>query len=97
MRLSPLFERENYQSPGRDDIGYLAPGMAADFIAINIDKPGFVGAHQDFVAATIFCQTDYVDYSFINGKKIVDRGHLTTLDLEKLIEKSDRAAIDLIT
>src|SRR4051812_35006877 len=29
---------------GRDDIGALAPGMSADFIAINIDQPGFAGA-----------------------------------------------------
>ena len=81
---------------GRDDIGYLAPGMAADLIAINIDKPSFVGAHQDFVAATIFCQTDYIDYSFINGKKIVDRGNLTTVELEQLKEKSNQAAVNLI-
>lgn len=82
---------------GRDDIGYLASGMAADFIAINIDRPSFVGAHQDFVAAIIFGQTDYVDYSFINGQKIVDRGNLTTLDLEKLIEQSKQAALNLVT
>ncbi|MDJ0635410.1 MAG: 8-oxoguanine deaminase [Xenococcaceae cyanobacterium MO_188.B29] len=81
---------------GRDDIGYLAPGMAADFIAINIDRPSFVGANQDFVAATILCQTDYIDYSFINGKKIVDRGNLTTIELEKLREKTNQAAIKLV-
>ncbi len=82
---------------GRDDIGYLAPGMAADFIAVNLDKPGFVGTQQDPVAALIYCQTDYVDYSFINGKKIVDRGRLTTLELEILIEQSNQMAVKLVT
>src|SRR5258708_7917739 len=38
---------------GRDDIGYLAPGMSADFIAINIDRPQLAGAHHDVVAAPI--------------------------------------------
>lgn len=82
---------------GRDDIGYLAPGMAADFIAINLDRPGFVGTQLDPVAALIYCQTDYVDYSFINGKKIVDRGRLTTIELENLITKSNQMVIKLVT
>ncbi len=81
---------------GRDDIGYLAPGMAADFIAINIDRPSFVGAHQDFVAAIIFCQTDYVDYSFINGKKVIDRGVLTTVNLNKLTLKTNSISRSLL-
>ena len=30
---------------GRDDVGYLAPGMSADFIvAINLNQIGFAGA-----------------------------------------------------
>ena len=81
---------------GRDDIGYLAPGMAADFIAINLDRPGFVGTQADPVAALIYCQTDYVDYSFINGKKIVDRGRLTTIELEGLMKKANQIAINLV-
>lgn len=81
---------------GRDDIGYLAPGMSADFIAINIDRPQFAGAHHDLVAALIFCQVSSVDYSFINGKKVVDRGRLTTVELETLVEKTNRIAHQLV-
>jgi 8-oxoguanine deaminase len=82
---------------GRDDIGYLAPGMSADFIAINLDRPEFSGAHHDPVAAMIFCQVNKVDYSFINGKTIVDRGQLTTLELPKLVEKHNQLAKQLVT
>ncbi len=81
---------------GRDDIGYLAPGMSADFIAVNVDRPQFAGAHHDLVAALIFCHVDAVDYSFINGKKVVDQGHLTTLDLTALVEKQNRLARQLV-
>ncbi len=81
---------------GRDDIGYLAPAMAADFIAINLDKPSFVGTQSDPVAALIYCQTDYVDYSFINGKKVVDQGNLTTVELNNLIAKSNQIAVQLV-
>ncbi len=77
---------------GRDDIGYLAPGMSADFIAFNIDTPALVGSHHDVVAALIFCQPLSVDYSFINGKKVIDQGHLTTIELKQLIETCNHQA-----
>ncbi|MEM6611111.1 MAG: 8-oxoguanine deaminase [Cyanobacteria bacterium P01_C01_bin.72] len=81
---------------GRNDIGYLAPGMAADFIAVNLDRPGYVGTQSDPVSALIYCQTDFVDYSFINGKKVVDRGHLTTAEFPNLIERANKLAIALV-
>lgn len=81
---------------GRDDIGAIAPGMSADFIAINTDRHSFAGAHHDLVAALIFCLIDSVDYSFINGKKVVDQGHLTTLDLTRLVKKHNQLARQLV-
>lgn len=77
---------------GRDDIGSLAPGMAADFIAINLDRPALAGALHDPVAALIFCHIDRVDYSFINGRKVVDNGVLTTVDLPMLIARHNWSA-----
>jgi len=81
---------------GRDDIGALAPGMAADFIAINLDRPQFAGALHDPVAAVIFCQANAVDYSFINGNKVVDQGRLVPVDLPRLIEKTNAIAAQLV-
>ncbi len=81
---------------GRDDIGYLAPGMAADFVEVDLDKPGYVGTQSDPVSALIYCQTDFVDYSFINGKKVVDRGRITTIKLQELVNKSNDISIKLI-
>lgn len=81
---------------GRDDIGAIAPGMSADFIAFNIDTPALVGSHHDVVAALIFCQPPGVDYSFINGKKVVDQGQLVTVDLGKLVETCNRLAMAMV-
>ncbi len=81
---------------GRDDIGAIAPGMSADFIAVNVDRHQFSGAHHDIVSALIFCQVDTVDYSFINGKKVVDRGQLTTIELPTLVEKHNQLAHQLL-
>ncbi|MEB3230134.1 MAG: 8-oxoguanine deaminase [Leptolyngbyaceae bacterium] len=81
---------------GRDDIGAIAPGMSADFIAFNIDTPALVGSHHDVVAALIFCQPPGVDYSFINGKKVVDQGQLVTVELGKLVETCNRLAMAMV-
>ncbi|NEQ96292.1 MAG: 8-oxoguanine deaminase [Cyanothece sp. SIO2G6] len=82
---------------GRDDIGSLSPGMSADFITFNIDTSTLVGSHHDVVAALIFCQPPGVDYSFINGKPVVDQGQLVTAELGKLVETCNRLAMALVS
>ncbi len=66
---------------GRDDIGYLAPAMAADFITVDLDRLALSGTAYDPVAALIFCHIDRVDYSFINGREVLNPEGLLTLDL----------------
>ena len=77
---------------GRDDIGCLMPGMAADFICIDVDRPELAGAHHDPVAALVLCDIGSVDYSFINGRRVVDAGRLATAELPQLIEAVNRVA-----
>ena len=66
---------------GRDDVGQLAPGMSADFIALNLNRIGYAGAQHDPVAATVFCHPNWVDYTVINGEIVVENGRITTLDM----------------
>ena len=81
---------------GRDDIGYLAPGMSADFIALNLNQIAFAGANHDPVAAVVLCQPPNVDYSVINGKVIIDNGNLTTIDLGPHLERHNQIAINMV-
>ncbi len=85
-----LATRGGAQVLGRDDIGCLSAGMSADFIALNVDRPQFAGA-WDLVAALILCQPDSVDFSYINGRKIVDAGRLATAELAILVEHTQAA------
>ena len=60
---------------GRDDIGQLAPGMAADFIGYRLDTLGLAGgAVHDPLAALVFCHPPNVDLSVINGRVRVQHG-----------------------
>ncbi|HKP52841.1 MAG TPA: 8-oxoguanine deaminase [Chloroflexia bacterium] len=82
---------------GRDDIGYLAPGMAADFVGYRLDTVGMAGgAVHDPLAALIFCQPPNVDLSVINGKVRVQEGRLVDVDLPPLIERHNAIAAALV-
>ena len=79
-----LATRGGAQVLGRDDIGQLAVGMAADFIAVNLNRIGFSGAGHDPLAALVLCQPVNVDLAVINGRIVVEQGGLRTLELEPL-------------
>ena len=81
---------------GRDDIGALAPGMAADMIAYRVDTPAFAGAQHDLAAALAFCAPQQVDLSIINGKVVVKEGRLTTVDTGRLVEQHNLISRRLI-
>ena len=72
---------------GRDDIGALAPGMAADVIGYRLDRLDFTGALHDPLAALVFCTPVNVDLSVVNGRVRVQGGHIVDLDLEPLIRR----------
>lgn len=75
---------------GRDDIGQLAQGKAADFVVINAETLDYAGCQHDLLAAIVFCAPQKVDVSVINGRIVVQDGHLTTLDLWPVVEQHNR-------
>jgi cytosine/adenosine deaminase-related metal-dependent hydrolase len=81
---------------GRDDIGILAPGMAADFAAFDVSGLLHAGALHDPVAALVFCGAANVRHSVINGRIVVQDGRLVTLDLGPHIERHNRLARQLV-
>ena len=82
---------------GRDDIGVLKPGMAADFIGISLNTVSFAGgACHDPLAAIFLCTPPQVDFSVINGRQVVEGGKLLTVDLEKLIARHNEIAVKMV-
>lgn len=78
---------------GRDDIGYLAPGMAADFIGYRLDTLDLAGgAVHDPLAALVFCHPPRVDLSVINGRVRIQQQQLLDVDLPVLIERHNAIA-----
>ncbi|QGZ61396.1 8-oxoguanine deaminase [Paraburkholderia acidisoli] len=80
---------------GRDDIGALEPGMAADFVAFDLRTPQFAGALHDPVAALVFCAPSQVALNVIDGRVVVKDGVLQTLELGPVIERHNGLAAQL--
>jgi cytosine/adenosine deaminase-related metal-dependent hydrolase len=81
---------------GRDDIGALSPGMAADLIGVRMDRLAFAGAQSDPLAALLFCAPPAVDLSVINGRVVVRDGQLRGLDLQATIGRHNELAQELL-
>ncbi len=82
---------------GRDDIGYLAAGMAADFIGYRLDTLALAGgAIHDPLASLVFCHPPQVDMSVINGRVRVQNGILLDVDLTALVERHNAIAYALV-
>lgn len=81
---------------GRDDIGVLAPGMAADLIGIDLNQVGFAGAQADPLAATLFCDPPSVAWSMINGRLVVQDGQLVTADVPSLVQQHNTLSRQLL-
>jgi cytosine/adenosine deaminase-related metal-dependent hydrolase len=74
---------------GRDDIGVLAPGKAADIALFALDDVGYSGA-GDPVGALVLCQPTRVHTVLVHGRIVVQDSHLLTLDLPPVLEAHRR-------
>jgi cytosine/adenosine deaminase-related metal-dependent hydrolase len=70
---------------GRDDVGHLAPGMSADFIAVKMDQLAFAGTQRDPLAALVMCGPFRVDHSFVHGRQLIAHGEFTQVDVAELL------------
>ena len=82
---------------GRDDIGALAPGMAADIVTVALEQIGLAGAGHDPLAALLFCHVPRVTNSVVNGQVLVRDGQLTMLELPRLIRGHNQLAAQLVS
>jgi cytosine/adenosine deaminase-related metal-dependent hydrolase len=81
---------------GRDDIGSLAPGKAADVIAVDLDRLPFAGGLHDPIAALVLCDAGYVDLNVVNGRIRVQDGQLVDIDLPGLVQRQNELAANLV-
>lgn len=82
---------------GRDDIGSLEAGKAADLIAIDTRRLSYAGAGSDILAAIVFSPwPEPVELAMVGGKIVVEGGELRGVDVPALVERADRIALTLL-
>ncbi|MDI3383555.1 8-oxoguanine deaminase [Xenophilus aerolatus] len=88
--------RGGAQVLGRSDIGHLAPGMCADLAMFDLRTLAFAGgAVHDPVASLLMCASPQAAYTVVNGQVVVREGRLATVELEPLVERHNRLAVEL--
>jgi 8-oxoguanine deaminase len=81
---------------GRDDIGSLESGKAADLVAFRIDDLNHAGGLSDPVAALLTCTPACAWLSMINGQLVVENGEIPGLDIGALVTRHNELSSALL-
>ena len=82
---------------GRQEIGRLEPGAAADLAVFRLDRVDFAGAMHDPAAAILYCGSGIrADYTIVAGRVLVEGGRLVGIDEERLFHRANEIAARLV-
>jgi cytosine/adenosine deaminase-related metal-dependent hydrolase len=82
---------------GRDDIGQLSPGKAADIAAFPLRRLSLAGAVLDPLGALLLAGSDpYATLVVVNGSVRVRDGHMVDVDETRALDGANAAALRLL-
>jgi cytosine/adenosine deaminase-related metal-dependent hydrolase len=82
---------------GRTDIGYLAPGMAADLVLMDWSQLQYAGGKYDPVSTIVLSgDARMVDTVLVNGEVVVEGGTLMTIDEKETHDWVDAVGRELV-
>ena len=83
---------------GREELGQIAVGMAADFFLVDMERLELVGAQFD--PKSMLCTVGLkgsVDYTVVNGKIVVKEGRLVRVDEDRTVRKANSVVRNYIS
>ena len=82
---------------GRDDIGMIAAGKAADLAIFDVSGLDYAGSAGDPIASLLFCGASHrTKWTIVNGHVVVEDGKLKNLDERATAEKANAACLDML-
>ncbi len=82
---------------GRDDIGMIAAGKAADLAIFDVNRLDYAGSAGDPIASLLFCGAGHrTKWTIVNGHIVVENGVLKNLDEGETTRKANAACLDLL-
>ncbi len=96
MHVLKLATQNGARAMGFADSGLLQVGARADVILFDFRKPHLIPRHD--LAANIVhsAQGRDIDYVIVDGRVLLRKGALTTLDEEKILHEAERRAFRLV-
>ena len=76
---------------GRRDIGRLTPGARADFVTVALDHPAMMPVREPLRSLLVVAQERAVRDVYVDGRRVVKDGVLTTIDLQAESERLQEA------
>lgn len=96
MLMLKLATQNGARALGFGESGVLRVGARADILLFDFDKPHLVPRHD--LAANIVhsAHASDVDYVMVDGRVLLRKGELTTLDEEKILREAEQRAFRLV-
>ena len=79
------------------EIGSIEVGKKADIILIDLDKPHLYPRHNIISSLAYSAAGSDVDTVIIDGKIIMEKRIIKTLDIEKIMYMAQKQAMDLVS
>jgi cytosine/adenosine deaminase-related metal-dependent hydrolase len=81
---------------GRDDIGILEKGKAADIVLFDLSDIAYAGCHDPLVGLVTCGNTSLVKLTMVNGKIVVRDGKLMTINSEEVSKEAHKLAANIV-
>ncbi len=81
---------------GFPNSGVLAPGMAADFVLVDVDKPHLLPRHNLIANLVHSAKAADVTHVMVDGRWLYRNGEICTLDEVKIKAEAERGAFRLV-
>lgn len=77
---------------GRTDIGRIEPGAKADLVLVSLSSPFVAPVLDPLVSLVYYASGQDVRSAWVDGRQVLDDGHLTTMDLDATMRRGAEAA-----
>ncbi len=81
---------------GRNDIGTLEEGKAADIVVFDLSDIAYSGCHNPLTSLVCCGNTSIVNMTMVNGEIVVKNGKLMTIDEREIAKRAMKHAKEIV-
>ncbi len=96
LQTLKLATQNGARAMGFAESGVLKEGAVADVILFNFDKPHLIPRHDLAANVVHSARANDVDYVIVDGRVLLRKGELTTLDEDKILHEAEKRAFRMV-